>query len=778
MTAGKEERIRAMEENLPSRARPPTRDQLHQQEQQRVLIACKEAGKLLAQNVFSTVEQACLHFNISNDKRRLINYHEHAHARRLSQKPGETTVIQISTCSVPVCKNRGCPCSVEDADDAGSDAESVAEWTQTAWIYARSMFADASLSCQDIANNVEREHGIKRARQQYQRWRQRSQTIMPVMGQPTRLPPAAEDKLIETVAWLRKHRVQVAPMHLAMLAWQMALKLQVEANLPPPDKGFSRSWVLSFCDRHKEKLGVVTAEIVEDLRLHACTSGKLEKHFRILADALVELGWAQRNPDFDSSVAYDNKDPLNTRCQPIFINASKAARIASMDETRFTLNQAKEGKSVGGTKKTLVIKSEQLTGADKDWGEVVRNKSACDCTIVGGSMCSCNALPALYIFKGAFNPVEDLANGPVAQRPDGGRMQCCGTSNEKGSMTDEVMLQWLNAVFAPSFPDLSADNPVLLICDGYGSHLNIGFIRRCVELGVWVVLRPPHTSHVTQGEDVQGGHFHTFHREERIQKSLLKAALEVQPRRHNGFRDSQLKRSDIMKITAKAWEKAFSPDICFHAWQRIGIYPNFTRRPYWEIKAQEQQRRQAEVPSPVNAREAMEEAAARMQPDALGRAFLNVVSSDEEELHRKRINCSTRWALKGVITQGAALLEREDEERRREEDDQAKQVAKRARQDEIDRRRTDDAAAGQELHNALCANRTSTAQLTKKQIRCLLVYFGQRAPSDSKPVEDHREALHNFVSGRSDLPYSPAFARPAAAEDAAAADVADAPNDE
>lgn len=174
----------------------------------------------------------------------------------------------------------------------------------------------------------------------------------------------------------------------------------------------------------------------------------------------------------------------------------------------------------------------------------------------------------------------------------------------------------------------------------------------------------------------------------------------------------------------------------------------------------------------------MEEAAARIQPDALGRAFLNVVSSDEEELQRKRINCSTRWALKGVITQGAALSEREDEERRREEDDQAKQVAKRARQDEIDRRRADDAAAGQELHNAMCANRTSTAQLTKKQIRYLLVYFGQRAPSDSKPVDDHRETLQNFISGRSDLPYSPAFARPAAAEHAASADAAGAPNDD
>lgn len=742
-----------MEPYMPRRPRVITRNDKKQLEQEERLLSCKEAGMLWAQGVFSSYEQACVHFSISSECHRLIRYHMQQHAARLQDKTKNTTVLDFQHCSVPRCTNRGCPCTGSEENASSGEEEHCAGWTETAWKFAQSMFSDRALSCQDIADAVEKEHGIKRPRQAYQRWRAKKQKLMPRMGCPTRLPPTAESKLIETVAWLRSKRVQIAPMHLAMLAWTLQSQMCAATGRDPGERGFTRQWVYSFCNRHKEKLGICSAEIIEDLRLHACTAKKLERHFDIVADALLELGWARVNPAFDEKVPFDQSNPNDPRCLKIFIDATKAARIASMDETRFTLNQAKEGKLVGGTKKTLFMKGDSLTGADKDWGEVARNKSACDCTIVGGSTCSGNALPALYVFKGGFHAETDLANGPSTRRADGMTMECRGIANDKGSMTDEVMLEWLDKCFAPFFTDLSPENPVLLICDGYGSHLHKDFIVRCAQLGVWVILRPPHTSHVTQGEDIQGGHFQVFHREERIEKAKLKSALEVSPRRFNGNRDSQLRRSDIMHITKKAWEKAFAFDVCTFAWQRIGIYPLFTRRPYWDQYRQEEAH---PARNPTADEIAIQEAAAAaVQPEDIGRQWLAAEEEEEDAGRRKRINCSTRWALRGVITHGEALEARLEEERQRETEERTKEAARQRRDEAASARRAEDASAGGQVHECLLRSELTLEQLSKRQVRCLMVFWGQKLIAETKPLLDHHYALMNFLASRQDLPYSP-----------------------
>jgi len=137
--------------------------------------------------------------------------------------------------------------------------------------------------------------------------------------------------------------------------------------------------------------------------------------------------------------------------------------------------------------------------------------------------------------------------------------------------------------------------------------------------------------------------------------AMMRAAREIKPRhRHDGKRDSQLKRGDIMAIVKKGWEEAFSPDVCAHSWQRIGVHP-FTRRPYWELREQEEiraQRQQTSV-AQIARRQLHQEAAGALRAADTADAFLEVSSSDEE-LPQKRINNSSNWWAKGIITQGAA----------------------------------------------------------------------------------------------------------------------------
>ena len=44
--------------------------------------------------------------------------------------------------------------------------------------------------------------------------------------------------------------------------------------------------------------------------------------------------------------------------------------------------------------------------------------------------------------------------------------------------------------------------------DGHGSHFTLELLTYCRSVGIHIVLRPPHTTHILQGEDVV--HFAVF----------------------------------------------------------------------------------------------------------------------------------------------------------------------------------------------------------------------------------------------------------------------------
>ena len=86
----------------------------------------------------------------------------------------------------------------------------------------------------------------------------------------------------------------------------------------------------------------------------------------------------------------------------------------------------------------------------------------------------------------------------------------------------DVGVQYLRDVVLPCFPDIAADNPIAIVCDGHGSHLTLPLIEFCRANHIHhihVILCVPHTTHLTQGEDVTN--FARFKPEFRRQKSEL-----------------------------------------------------------------------------------------------------------------------------------------------------------------------------------------------------------------------------------------------------------------
>jgi hypothetical protein len=428
-----------------------------------------------AQGLFQSCAQPRAHFGLALESSKAVRHH-YKHFSEGSHNESESQAFDLfEKSSVPKCSKTPCPCQGVVFVSSDSESDSDVEKTPAHWQSLLNLLQCTEKSDRQIALELQEQTGVKRSRRAIQKYRTQCGKKMPVLGRPTFLTAEAEQKVVEAILFMRANKVLVYPMHVAMLGKRISTKLGMDPTL-----AFGRKWVECFLTRHEDKFDKVAQKIIEDLRAQYCTASKLKKHYEIVTDFLVDLGWAKRNPLFDADVPFVDgvNDP---RCRVVEIEPIKAHRIVSMDETRFALNQCKENKGPARSGvQTVVVKAEgdDLTGAALDWGEVVMNKSNYDCTIVGGSSADSNALPGLYIFAGGFDPVEDVRGAPKCDKrweASGDCMEARGWHNEKGGMTDEVMMLWLNQVLLPCFPDISPQNPVVLICDGYGSHFGTSF---------------------------------------------------------------------------------------------------------------------------------------------------------------------------------------------------------------------------------------------------------------------------------------------------------------
>jgi hypothetical protein len=104
-----------------------------------------------------------------------------------------------------------------------------------------------------IAFDFREQTGVKRSRSAIQKYRTRCGKKIPLLGIPTLLTAEAEQKVIEAMLFMGANRVPIYPMHVAMLAKRISIKLGMD-----PALAFGRHfWVVSFLRRHKDKFDQV-----------------------------------------------------------------------------------------------------------------------------------------------------------------------------------------------------------------------------------------------------------------------------------------------------------------------------------------------------------------------------------------------------------------------------------------------------------------------------------------------------------------------------------------
>ena len=118
-------------------------------------------------------------------------------------------------------------------------------------------------------------------------------------------------------------------------------------------------------------------------------------------------------------------------------------------------------------------------------------------------------LPAFCVAAAKDPPTKwkTDAMGSDFFNPDGTVIRAVVGANKKGSVDAEKAREYLE-LLKRCWPDISPEDPVLLVFDGCSTHIGYQFLSRAKELGFLCVLRPPHTTHKTQVEDVNiFGHF-------------------------------------------------------------------------------------------------------------------------------------------------------------------------------------------------------------------------------------------------------------------------------
>lgn len=340
----------------------------------------------------------------------------------------------------------------------------------------------------------------------------------------------------------------------------------------------------------------------------------------------------------------------------IFI--TKPDRVLSFDETRLELDMTSSSKAK--KERTVIDKNEVAPSR----AETLAHKGGLVGTGIGGSTSSGKTLCPLFIFgSGGLQPGWCRVvppHTPLQLFESAGKMlEAHFLANEKGGVKDEVAVQYLRDVVMPCFPDVSATNPIVIICDGHGSHLSLQLIEYARANHVQIALRVPHTSHITQGEDVSN--FEVLKSEVRVRKSKM---LLSNIQKKQLYR---LQNSDFMKIVAPAWDAAFSTQRNLKGWERTGLNP-FTRIVMHDLFDEEERKKSTTTVAPLDYSR-MDRAQERED---------EAEEMDDSALLTGRISSAQLHALGPITGDRAYAIVKGRHDKKQEESDKAKE-AKEAR---------------------------------------------------------------------------------------------------
>ena len=263
-------------------------------------------------------------------------------------------------------------------------------------------------------------------------------------------------------------------------------------------------WWTRFMERNPS-LSLRCSDPLSRVRSNAVTSENMKNYFALLEKTLIE------------------KDLLD-----------KPHLIYNMDESGMPLDP-KQLKRVAGK------------GMKKVHGQASGNKS--QITIVACANAAGHCHPPMVIFKGErFN--HEWSRDEVPNTLYG--------MSESGWIDSELFYYWLDKLFLLHIPP---QRPVMLLCDGHGSHFTPEAIARAAEKGVVVFCIPPNTTHVAQPLDVS-----FFAPLKRYWSSICHTYLAENP-------GCVVTKLNFSLLFSRAWVKAINPETIINGFRKTGICP-------------------------------------------------------------------------------------------------------------------------------------------------------------------------------------------------------------
>eukprot|EP00961_Rhodomonas_salina_P040144 539584-Rhodomonas_salina.1 len=423
-------------------------------------------------------------------------------------------------------------------------------------------------------------------------------------GYQCKLPRAIEEGLVEIIELFRSNAPPFPVFKYGLLKRvQRILRAEVhfqhiwaENNNYPTDR-----WYYGFLQRWADRLGTAKQNIIEADRAKWATSQNLQLYFNVVYERFKEIGFIEVNPAFEPDLSWtrEREKAKDKRIERGFWTTRGKLRTISYDESEATTN-ASRNQSNSMAEGTIIAKKVEVNAGAQ--GYAVGNKTSTRASAIGGSNCNGDSLPIVLIYS---TPVRS----EWFQHPDFALPECTWTnpatgkpfeakvmSNESGGATNASGMMWLQWLLCEPvtnqegeleewtgerggvFRDASPDNPIGIICDGHGSHLSLLFLRLCKKRGVALIWRPPHTSHVSQGEDVVN-----FLSLKRLLRIATAEALEKKHYLQPPYDDilawggAEMKRwstnlgnCDLGYCLGEAWTTAFNPDNCEHSWSKPG----------------------------------------------------------------------------------------------------------------------------------------------------------------------------------------------------------------
>lgn len=306
---------------------------------------------------------------------------------------------------------------------------------------------------------------------------------------------------------------------------------------------------------------------LDALRANSATEHNVRNFFERVARTAVRYGFAVWNADFD----------VNSKLSEMIIwIESKMSRVFTLDEAKVQLAYEKGVRGV----RLLIIR-----GEDNQRPAVTAN-NAFSASVMGCRNLAGEALAPYFVCNQEPDVDDDFdIPGTIVDTTTGECQKAQWVrGTKKGSFDAYAFATYLRDHLAPCIPDLSKENPAMVICDGAYTHVKDEVVELCAAMGILLIVLPPHCTHLLQGEDLY--HFGKFKGSFRLIRAEIEAAKSlasawfIQQVTREGVAVS-FGQCEFWYAIREAWKGAWTKEAVGKGLKMQGLVP-FTRAPFWK----------------------------------------------------------------------------------------------------------------------------------------------------------------------------------------------------